>query len=221
MATERLLADGMVLGSMNRMLKHNAGYDLKQLFIGSEGTLGVITRLASGGEALIHAFLEAALTDGHAPDAVAAHSVAQRQALWAVRDSSGELHNTMGPCIAFDISIPFGDMPALVADCALRIAEVFPGARPVFFGHIADSNLHICVTRENVDPDALDRLIYDAVGACEGSVSAEHGIGLLKRDYLDRGRSAAEIGTMRRLRRASDPNGILNPGKVFESRELR
>ena len=163
------------------------------------------------------AFLEAALNNGHALDAVAAHSIAQRQELWAVRDSSGELQNTMGPYIPFDISIPIGDMPAFVADCERRIAEVFPGARWVFFGHIADSNLHICVTRENVDPDALDRLIYDAVGACEGSVSAEHGIGLLKREYLDRSRSAAEIDTMRRLKRALDPNGILNPGKVFES----
>ncbi|MEZ5650503.1 MAG: FAD-binding oxidoreductase [Burkholderiaceae bacterium] len=297
---EAVLADGTVLSSMNRMLKNNAGYDLKQLFIGSEGTLGVVTRavlrvfpkcpdvqtclcavrdvdgvlallalarhdlgdtlsafevmwpsfyeygsaaldgqaplpaghgayvlietegVAGGaGERAMLALLEAALERAIVADAVAAQSLAQRRQIWAVRDSSGQLQNTMGPYIPFDISVPIGEMGPFVAACEADLRSSFPTARWVFFGHVADSNLHICVTRADVDPDSLDRLIYDRVATVGGSVSAEHGIGLLKRDYLDRSRSAAEIEAMRRLKRALDPNGILNPGKVFAADRSR
>jgi FAD/FMN-containing dehydrogenase len=292
---EVVLADGTVLSSMNRMLKNNAGYDLKQLFIGSEGTLGVVTRavlrvfarrpsvqtglcavrdyaaivdllalararlgdtltafeamwprfydlgtrglgrrapieaghgayvlLESMGvdvaedERKFQSFVEAALAQGCLEDAVIARSGAEARDLWAIRDSSAELQRTLGSSyFAFDVSLPVGDIGRFIESCASRLAQRWPQASMAWFGHVADANIHLCVSDAGVTQHELDTLVYDCVADFGGSISAEHGIGLLKRDFLDRSRSSAEIATMRVLKQALDPHGILNPGKVL------
>jgi len=293
---EAVLPDGTVLSSMNRMLKNNAGYDLKQLFVGSEGTLGVITRLVlrlhprprstatalvalpdyaavlrllalarerlgatltafeamwpdfyafagsrlpgalplpAGGSihvlieamgtdpdhdaALFEATIAAALEQGIASDAVLAQSERERRALWAVRDATGELARAFAPHVDFDVSLPVGEIGDFVPLCAQGLRARWPGVGIVFFGHVADGNLHLSVqTRAGTfTKDDADAIVYGLVGERGGSVSAEHGIGLLKKAWLDQTRSAAEIALMRRLKAALDPRGILNPGKVF------
>jgi FAD/FMN-containing dehydrogenase len=296
LGVEAVLPDGTVVSALNTMLKNNAGYDVKQLFIGSEGTLGVITRLVlrlypkprSVSTALValpdydavlrllriarerlgptlaafeamwpdfyafanaqlpatpplpqdgtlHVLLEtmgtdparddalfeeaigAALEDGCASDAVIAQSEAQRRSIWAIRDASSELKRAFSPHVDYDVSLPIGRIGAFVPECVARLRAAWPEVGIVNFGHVADSNLHVSVqTREGVfSKYDCDRILYGCVAEWQGSVSAEHGIGLLKKAYLGHSRSEAEIALMKRLKAALDPNGILNPGKVF------
>jgi FAD/FMN-containing dehydrogenase len=291
-----VLANGTVLDTMNVMLKNNAGYDVKQLFIGSEGTLGVVTRavlrlfpltnsvqtalcavadydaalallrlarerlgadlsafeamwadfyrlgtVALGrrtpvaeGHALyvlvesmgtdvaldaerFQAFVESAFEDGVVADAVIAASLKESQEIWAIRDSSGELKRCLGPFVPFDVSLPIRSIGRFVEVCRRRMAERWPGLSTVWFGHIADSNMHLCVARlDGADFEReVEELVYDCVREYQGSISAEHGIGLLKRDFLDRSRTPEAIAAMRLLKTALDPNAILNPGKVL------
>ena len=292
---EAVLADGTIVSAMNSMLKNNAGYDLKQLFIGTEGTLGVITRLVlrlhpkprsvctamvsvadyqqvlallklarerlgptlSAYEAMwpdfyafareqrgsvplpengtIHVLLEtmgtdqardtelfeasiaAALESGCAADAVIAQSGRERAALWSTRDASGELARAFSPHVDYDVSLPVGTIGAFADECRRRLHASWPEGRVVCFGHVADGNLHLSAqVRDGVrTKDDTDRIVYGCVAEWQGSVSAEHGIGLLKRAYLGHSRSDAEIALMRRLKAALDPHGILNPGKVL------
>jgi FAD/FMN-containing dehydrogenase len=293
---EAVLADGTILTSLNRMQKNNTGYDLKQLFIGAEGTLGVVTRavlrlfpkpsnaqtalcavvnyedvvrllgsarkclgadlaafevmwpefyrLATevaglraplrpgyGAYVLVESmgtdtdrdqlrfeeFVESVLTNGTIVDGVVARSIKDSQDIWKIRDSSGEFQKTFWPYVGFDVSIPIGDLGRFMDDCRTRLATRWTDAETVWFGHAADSNIHICV-RVGVDPlpeREIDNIVYDCVGDYSGSVSAEHGIGVLKRDFLAKSRSADEIATMRIIKRALDPANILNPGKIF------
>jgi FAD/FMN-containing dehydrogenase len=296
LGVEAVLADGTVVSAMNTMLKNNAGYDLKQLFLGSEGTLGVITRLVlrlhpkprstctalvaladydavlrllqiarerlgptlAAFEAMwpdfyafaaaqlplspplppdgrVHVLLEslgtdpardaalfeealaAAIDDGCVADAVIAQSERERQAIWAVRDASSELRRAFAPHVDYDVSLPVGRIGAFVPECAARLRAACADVGIVNFGHVADGNLHVSVqTRAGrFSKDDADRIVYGAVAEWRGSVSAEHGIGLLKKAYLGHSRSDAEIALMRRLKAALDPGGILNPGKVF------
>lgn len=292
---EAVLADGTVVSSMNTMLKNNAGYDLKQLFIGSEGTLGVITRLvlrlhpkprsvctamvsvadyaaalgllrlcrerlgptlaafeamwpdfysfaiAQRGSApmpndgsihvlvemmgtdetrdseLFEACMAAALEDGCARDAVVAQSGRERSAIWSMRDASGELARAFSPHVDYDVSLPVGQIGEFATQCRRRLVQSWPEGDVVCFGHIADGNLHISAqTREGVrTKDDTDRIVYGCVAEWRGSVSAEHGIGLLKKAYLGHSRSLEELALMKRLKTALDPLGILNPGKVL------
>jgi FAD/FMN-containing dehydrogenase len=293
---EAVLADGTVLTSLNRMLKNNAGYDLKQLFIGSEGTLGVVTRaelrlvartrsqetlLASlpsfdamvgllgrldsglggqlaafealwgnfydynttpaagnaaplprgapfyviaeslGGDpehdrARLETVLGDALEEGLVSDVVIANSDNERRAIWAIREDVWEVQN-IAPLLTFDVSLPIENMKAYVQEIDARVLSLAGENRCFVFGHMADGNLHIVVAAGD---DAAMRaqvedIVYRPLAAIGGSVSAEHGIGLEKRAYLPLSRTAAEISTMRLLKRALDPKGILNPGKVF------
>jgi FAD/FMN-containing dehydrogenase len=294
---EAVLADGTVVNSMNTMLKNNAGYDLKQMFVGSEGTLGVVTRAVLrlfpkptnaqtalvalkdyaavvaflrlarerlgatlsafeamwpdfyrlGTEAMsrraplpsgqglyvlvesmgvdaeydahqFQSFVEQALGDGIVEDAVIARSLKEAREIWAVRDSSGDLPQTFWPYVGFDVSVPIGDIGRFIDDCRGRLVRRWPQVGTLWFGHVADSNIHICVRLEGAasqPQDEIDEIVYDCVEDFAGSVSAEHGIGLLKRAYLDRSRSAAELSLMRALKQTLDPKGILNPGKVL------
>jgi FAD/FMN-containing dehydrogenase len=293
---EAVLADGTVISSMNRMIKNNAGYDLKQLFIGSEGTLGVITRLvlrlrplplshqtallacasfdqvtgllgrldallggamssfevmwrefytlvttppapgrgplvgeypyyviveAQGGEpggdqARFEQGLATAGEEGRFADAAIATSQAQRDAIWALRDDVGRLF-ALGHPFVFDISLPVAEMEGYVADVHRAIAERLPGERCFTFGHLGDGNLHFVVVG-SAGPEArqtVEEIVYRPLAARQGSVSAEHGIGLEKRAWLPLSRSADEIALMRRLKQSLDPRGILNPGRVL------
>ena len=293
---EAVLADGTVISSMNRMIKNNAAYDLKQLFIGSEGTLGIVTRLvlrlrevprstqtalvgcakfsdvtsllkhmdaslggslsafevmwneffrlvttppskgtaplsqdypyyvlieSSGGDeardqAQFEESLGAAIESGLVADAVIATSKAQRDSIWALRDDVEQFFR-MGMPVTFDISLPVGEMEAYVADALARLEKEWPAYRRFVFGHLGDGNLHFIVagppSREA--KHGIERCVYEPLAARSGSVSAEHGIGLEKQPWLPLSRSPAELALMQQIKRALDPNGILNPGRVL------
>jgi FAD/FMN-containing dehydrogenase len=294
---EAVLADGTVIGGLNPLIKNNAGYDIKQLFIGTEGTLGLVTRAilrlrprptshnvaflavdgfdalprilrrlerALGGRLSAfevmwpayydlvttapargtaplphgHAFyvlveamggdpeaddeafervLADALETGELADAVIAKSDAERKALWALRDDVAQTARD-GPILAFDVSLRIEDMPAYLEAVRARLPR--PGRedpRLVVFGHLGDGNLHLIASagdRSRETVRAVERAVYDPLRVVAGSISAEHGIGLMKRDFLSWSRSPAEIALMRTLKAALDPAGILNPGKV-------
>ena len=294
---EAVLADGTVLTSLNKMQKNNAGYDLKQLFIGSEGTLGIVTRLvlrlfpqpvssriglvalpnyaavldllarARGGlGGTLSAFevmwtefyelattahgvrpplprgsavyvllenlgadpesdavrfdgvIEAALEAGVADDAVIGQNIREGRELWALRDSVTEFNRTYNPAVGFDVSLPVARMQDFVTGARVALRDRYQAIEAVWFGHIADSNLHINVKVMPDGPTAaeISAIIYGRVREFGGSISAEHGIGLLKKAYLGYSRTPAEIAVMRRIKAALDPAGILNPGKVFD-----
>ena len=295
---EAVLADGTVLSSLNRMIKNNSGYDLKQLFIGTEGTLGLVTRAdlrlvpapqshgtafvacpdfpalirllgivdaglgghlsafeamwpdyyelttlppaanaallphghgvyalieslgadqASDDERLERA-LERAMEEGVIADAVVAKSDNERRAMWAPREDVFQTRR-YGPTHNFDISVPIPEMPAYVEKIRADLSQTVPGIRVWVFGHIADGNLHVAVSagdRHEETFDAVEQCVYEPLRAFSGAISAEHGIGLERKSHLGISRSAAEIAVMRALKKALDPRGILNPGKVFD-----
>jgi FAD/FMN-containing dehydrogenase len=297
---EVVLADGTVLCSLNRMLKNNAGYDLKQLFIGTEGTLGIVTRAdvrlaprptssasafvacrdfaaipgllgmldarlggqLSAFEALWPDFYELTTTApahsapllpyGHGiyvlvealgadpasdqerfervladaleseviVDAVIAKSESERARMWAPREDVFQM-DRYGPSHSFDVSMAIADMPRYLDIVRHALQERVPGARIWVFGHVADGNLHIAVcagdTKRHADTfDEVERCVYEPLRSITGSISAEHGIGLERKGYLEISRTRAEIATMRALKAALDPRAILNPGKVID-----
>lgn len=299
LGVEAVLMDGTVISSMNRMIKNNTGYDLKQLFIGTEGTLGVITRLvlrlhpkprsvstalvalpdfettvkllnhvkprlggqlsafevmwpafyeigtvkldhrpplplndetglyvlmeAMGGDPegdpeRFAAVMEEALEQGLVLDAVVAQSDKETAELWAIRDCPGEFGKAGHlPQLGFDVSVPTGKIGEFAGQVHDRLAEKWPNHTALYFGHIADGNLHVSI---RLDEHAgteheMDEVLYALVGEWGGSVSAEHGIGLHKRPYLKFSRSPEELALMRSIKAAMDPKGLLNPGKVI------
>jgi FAD/FMN-containing dehydrogenase len=296
---EAVLADGTVLSNLTSIIKNNTGYDLKHLLVGSEGTLGVVTRAtlrlrplpttrqtalvavpsfaalvgllnhmvaASGGSlasfealwpsfyaymcrhtnpgapplVLGHAYyaviealggdeapdrarfeagLERALGLGLVADAVIAKSDDERRRLWRIRDDTMLLERDYPAMVNFDVSLPLGRMEGYVTDIARQLAARFPRHDFFVFGHLGDGNLHFELCGEPLprpEIETVERIVYDRIGEVGGSVSAEHGIGLEKKPYLDRSRGAPEIAAMRAIRRALDPKGILNPGKLFD-----
>jgi len=299
---EVVLADGRVLDMLRTLRKDNTGYDLKQLFIGAEGTLGVITatvlklfakpetvetafvalrdpaaavellaRLQSATGGSVSAFelmprigldlvlahipqtadplaapapwyvlieatsgaamplrdafeaaLARAIDAGLASDAVVASSAAQRTALWRLRESMSEAQKHEGASIKHDVSVPVKDIPEFLRRGVALVETIVPGARPVPFGHLGDGNIHFNISVPKGGDgeaflarwDEVSRAVHDLVHEFHGSISAEHGIGFMKRDELPRYKSAAEMDVMRALKRMLDPNDILNPGKV-------
>ena len=293
---EVVLADGTVLPMLTKLQKNNTGYDLKQLFIGAEGTLGVITRAvirlfpkpasictaflelpdypavlaflararaglgadlsafevlwpefypyarsalgragplpgtramnvlieamgtdAAADEPRFAGLIERALEDGLVLDAVIAQSGRQTQEIWDVRDSVAEFARVFGPASSFDVSVPTSKMQEFVDASRAALAGVDPGVPAMWFGHVADSNMHLNVALRDGGPGkkAIDDAVYGVVRAFGGSVSAEHGIGLLKRAYLGYSRSPAELALMRGIKGLLDPEAILNLGKVL------
>ncbi len=300
LGVEAVLADGTVISAMNSLLKNNAAYDLKQLFIGSEGTLGIITRAvlklqaaplstntallalesfdavqalfvhagrrlgamltsfevmwdsfyqiiaidsgnhnpplpaghgyyviveASGTDQerdaeLFETVLGEALEQGLAVDAAIASSKAQSEAIWAIRDDVKTLNVRTLPAATFDVSLPIvamdGYVKAIETAARARLGE---SMKLVVFGHIGDGNLHIILGAQPFTAQTkheIEELVYTALIPHRGSVSAEHGIGLEKRDWLEITRSPEEIALMRTLKAALDPKNLLNPGKVLK-----
>jgi FAD/FMN-containing dehydrogenase len=294
---EAVLADGTVIDSLRKVIKNNTGYDLRQLFIGSEGTLGVITgvvlrlfpkarsvctgicalddyngilellkraRLGFGAQltafevmwpdfyqlgttglgrkpplaigAGAYVLLETmgqdpeadplryetvigeALEAGIVKDAIVAKSSREATELWSVRDSPGEWQRTPHwPQLGFDVSVPTGEIGELMHEIQAELSVRWPQLRTVYFGHVADGNLHASVSMNghSVSPLEIEEAVYEIVSRRKGSVSAEHGIGSLKREFLHFSRSPEELALMRAIKQAMDPNGILNPGKVL------
>ncbi|MCE1235436.1 MAG: FAD-binding oxidoreductase [Hyphomicrobiales bacterium] len=303
LGVEVALADGRVMNLLGKLRKDNTGYDLKQLFIGSEGTLGVVTAavlemaprpkgfgtamvavadpagavalLESGkktfGKSLtgfelmprfgldlvvkhlpgardpladrydwyvlvevsateeegvgeeLEAWLGAGMEDGVVLDAVIAGSLDQRAQLWRLREAMSEVQGLEGGSIKHDVSAPIASVPEVIAE-GIRVAEAFiPGIRPVPFGHLGDGNIHFNFTQP-IDADkaayldqwdALNEKVHAVVLAHGGSVSAEHGIGALKRHLLAEVKDPVALEVMRAVKSALDPKGTLNPGKVL------
>jgi FAD/FMN-containing dehydrogenase len=296
---EVVLPDGTVLTSLNKLLKNNAGYDLKHLFIGSEGTLGIITRVVlrlfpkprstkaalcalssyedvaalltgarNGLGPILSAFevmwpdywqvvterlkvrspvaaghsyyvlvethgsdeaadatrfqswLEEMMEAGVLADAAVAQSHAQVKDFWAVRDACAEFGTALGPHISYDIGLVVGQMDAFATRCKAALPEGIPGCESVYYGHIGDGNLHLVawvpgLSLELQPKEAMDEIIYGLVRELGGSVSAEHGIGTMKKKWLGHARTETEIAVMRALKAALDPENLLNPGKVI------
>ena len=297
---EVVLADGRIVTSLNRMLKNNTGYDLKQLFIGSEGTLGVITRLvlrlrelpsssntamvcastfdqlsrllrhidsALGGQlsafelldnnfyrvntgagrhqpplpsdkafyaiieaqgadqardtALFERALETGVELGLIEDAVLARSEREKLAIWEIREDLEHIVRDYQPFHAFDISLPVGDMQAYMARVTARVHLGWPDGKIAFLGHVGDGNLHIAIGAGTVEQgEQVQACVYEELVPCGGSVSAEHGIGLEKKQWFPISRTDVERGLMQAIKHLLDPHGILNPGKIFSADDV-
>jgi FAD/FMN-containing dehydrogenase len=175
----------------------------------------------SGGIGLEGQFESALAGQNFASDATIARNQAQASELWRIRDSISEAQKREGASIKHDISVPVAAIPAFIEKATAAVAAKFPGARPVTFGHLGDGNLHFNFsappgrdTEFLAQWDEMQLTVHDMVKEFSGSISAEHGIGLMKRDLLPRYKSHEELDAMRALKHAFDPKNILNPGKV-------
>jgi FAD/FMN-containing dehydrogenase len=166
--------------------------------------------------------LAAALDQGLVADAVVAASEAQAEALWKLRDSISEAERAEGPTLAHDISVPVADMPGFILDAAAEVERRFPGVTASGFGHLGDGNIHFHVRSNgraaadwyDAEGEAITHLVDDLVTAAGGSISAEHGIGQLKRAELARLAPPGDLAAQRAIKQALDPLGIMNPGKL-------
>jgi FAD/FMN-containing dehydrogenase len=300
---EVVLADGRILDNLNKLKKDNTGYDLKNLFVGAEGTLGVITaavlrlvplpraietafiglpsaqaalalfaiandraagcvtsfelmtrlgiemvlRHAAGSRdplqkpypwyvlvelssqrqtglrELLEEILGEGLPRGLVLDAAIADSLEQAKAFWRLREMFGEVQRHEGGSIKHDVSVPVAAVPDFIAEANTAVAVVLPGARPVPFGHLGDGNIHYNVSQP-VGADRAEFLgrwndvnaaVFAVVKKFGGSISAEHGVGVMKRDLLPSVKDPVALDLMRKIKHLLDPNNILNPGKVL------
>jgi len=300
---EVVLPDGRVWNGLRALRKDNTGYDLKHLFIGAEGTLGIITaavlKLFSRPRAVATAWastpspaaavalltrlrekiggrvtafelvgrsgldlvlrhipgsrdplphssawqvlielsdtmqtdlveplaevLAAAQQSGEVQDAALATNEAQARAFWALREHIAEAQKIEGFSIKHDIALPVSHLAEFIHRCDAELAAAFPGVRIVCFGHLGDGNLHYNQSQPTRQDNAafiarteeVSRIVHDLVHALGGTISAEHGIGQLKRDALLRYKSAVEIDLMRSVKQSLDPLGLMNPGKIL------
>lgn len=300
---EVVLADGRVLHNLNKLKKDNTGYDLRNLFIGAEGTLGVITaavlrlvprprsvetafaavpspqaavdllglasertsggvtsfelmmregvdavvahdassrqplaqpyswyvliELSSQARSGLRDSLENLLADGLERglvlDATIAESLEQAKAFWRIREMFGEIQRHIGASVKHDISVPVAAIPAFIEEANAAVIKLIPGARPLPFGHVGDGNLHYNVTQPLGSDgkaflarwDEVNAVVFAVVKKYGGSISAEHGVGVMKYDILPEYKDPVAIDLMRGIKKLLDPNGILNPGKVI------
>ncbi|UXN70395.1 FAD-binding oxidoreductase [Devosia neptuniae] len=303
MGVEAVLADGRLYQGLNSLKKDNTGYDLKDLLVGAEGTLGIITaatlklfpkpedyetcivniadpqaaltlfqllrerlggrlnafeivpslgldmqlrhamldrdptagpspwyalieisRMAGGQAGLLQAAIETAFERQLIDNAVLAESLSDRTRMWAFREQMSEVQSKEGASIKHDVSVPIAAVPQLIAEGSAAAERLFPGIRPVPFGHMGDGNIHFNFSQPvGADPKAfmaladekLHEAIYEIVLKLGGSVSAEHGIGQLKIDLLRQVKDPVALDMMRAIKTALDPKGILNPGKML------
>lgn len=296
---EVVLADGTVLSSLDKMMKNNTGYDLKQLFIGSEGTLGIITRavltledapktrntafialerfdqavdllafakrflpdslttfellwqnyyslmtsspspyapplprhypyyvlLETQGQnetadrAQFESMLETAFDMGLIADAVPAQSQKEFDWFWGIREFVEFIFTVHTPVYLFDVSLPISGMAAYADEVQANLTQQWPQAFCYVFGHMGDGNLHLfisCGQNDHETRHQVEQIVYAPLQQVGGSISAEHGIGLEKKEWLHLCRSEAEIRVMKAIKQTLDPNGILNPGKLFQ-----
>jgi FAD/FMN-containing dehydrogenase len=295
---EVVLPNGDVWNGMRGLRKDNTGYDLKQLFIGAEGTLGIITgavlklfplpksqvtcwlnvaspaaavdllnsakdafdaqltafellsetalglvlkhipdtvrpsanspwyvlaEFSDADPAAVERWLAERLAAAELSDGVMAQSESQAKKLWSLRERISEAQKIEGVSIKHDVSVPVSRLPDFLSMADAALEKAFPGVRVVTFGHVGDGNLHYNLskadTRDNADFIAaqpeVNRLVHDTVHALNGSISAEHGIGQLKREEILRYKSPVEMAMMRSLKQALNPRGLMNPGKVL------
>ena len=304
---EVVLADGRIWHGLSALKKDNTGYDLKNLFIGAEGTLGIITaaclklvplareqatalvalddldrvlpffmaaRETAGpaltafelmarrcldfvirhgadmrdplaeahpwyvlielsalhddgaAEALLERILAAAFDSGKIADAAIAGSPRQAHGLWGLRENISECQKPEGGSLKHDISVPVAHIGTFITRAGALAERLCPGIRPVPFGHFGDGNIHYNLSQpKDMDKQAflarheeISQAVYNLVMEFDGSISAEHGIGVLKRDQLQAVKSDVELDLMRAIKTALDPDGILNPGKVLPER---
>jgi FAD/FMN-containing dehydrogenase len=172
---------------------------------------------------LLERAIAEALDQDIADDAVVATSLAQARALWQVREHISMAQAAAGKNIKHDISLPISRIADFIERTDALLLAAFPGCQLVCFGHVGDGNLHYNVAPPTGTPhddflvhqSAINRIVHDSVAGFGGSISAEHGIGALKRDELLRYKSAVELDMMRAIKSALDPLGIMNPGKVL------
>jgi FAD/FMN-containing dehydrogenase len=171
----------------------------------------------------LESLLAAALQQGIVGDAVPAANEAQADAFWKIRDTISEAERAEGQTLAHDISVAVGDMPRFITEAAAAVERAFPGVIASGFGHLGDGNIHFHGrAASHAAPDwyeregeAITRMVDDLVTAAGGSISAEHGIGQLKRDELARLAPPGRIHALRAIKQALDPLGIMNPGKLI------
>lgn len=178
----------------------------------------VLVEAMGADDAVVEAALNRALEENLIADAVVAGSEAQRLKLWALRDDVEQCFQ-YGPCFIFDVSLPIANMEAYSDILNDRLANEFTDFHNFTFGHMGDGNLHFVVSVGGDDVSLrhrVERAVYEPLAEFGGSVSAEHGVGLEKKPYLHISRNSAEIELMRTVKRALDPKGILNPGKIFD-----
>lgn len=173
--------------------------------------------------AIVQQALADALEAGEIADAVIAQSAAQAEAFWLLRESMSEAERREGPAAKHDVAVTVGDMPAFILRTTPEVEAAFPGARVLAFGHLGDGNVHFNVRPPLGDGgewlgrhiDAINRFVHDAVTAMGGTLSAEHGIGVTKRDEFARLAAPGQLEWMRSIKQALDPKGIMNPGKLL------
>ncbi len=179
---------------------------------------------AATAETMVHALLEWGVETGLVRDAVIASSVAQQKALWHMRESMSDAQKPEGGSIKHDVSVPVSSVPLFMETAEKAVLAAMPGARICAFGHLGDGNIHYNISQPIGDDKSaflarwreINEIVHGIVLEMSGSISAEHGIGQLKRDELERIRPAIEIDLMRRIKRAFDPADIMNPGKVIK-----
>jgi FAD/FMN-containing dehydrogenase len=187
----------------------------------------LLIELSSQAESGLRQSMEEILADGAeqglVEDATIAGSIEQAKAFWYIRESFGEVQRRVGASIKHDISVPVAAVPAFIAEANAAVTKLIPGCRPLPFGHAGDGNIHYNVTQPgDADKDEflarwdeVSAVVFAIVLKHGGSISAEHGVGIMKRDILPSVKDRTAIELMRALKRTLDPNGILNPGKVL------
>ncbi|MBL8404860.1 MAG: FAD-binding oxidoreductase, partial [Dechloromonas sp.] len=171
----------------------------------------------------VEAWLAARLAAGGVGDGVLAASETQAGKLWALREHISEAQKIEGISIKHDVAVPVSRIADFLAAADAALADAYPGIRVVAFGHVGDGNLHYNLSKPDAQDNAaflagqpqVNRIVHDLVHACAGSISAEHGLGQLKREEILRYKSPVEMAMMRSIKQALDPQGLMNPGKVL------